>query len=375
MICLNCGKKIPAGNISCIYCHAQINMTKEINVDIDIVEDSELLAEYRNKNHPDANKTDNKKTKKGNIKLYAIVALAIILFIAAGAGYTYYINSSAHILKSADSCYEKEDYKNALILYEKVIKRDSQDNLYYRAQIGAGNCHRIDKEYDKSEECFLKALDTKGLPMKLYTQAYSGLLELYSETDRQQDIFDTKDIYAVNKKLLSIYDKFSIEIPEFSVKGGREYTEDILLSLYSKSDLDIYYTDNGESPADGHGRLYQDEIELTEGETKIRACCYKNGSFGAVAEETYLISYELPDYPIVSPMNGTFYEDTLIHISANSGGDIYYTWDGSVPTRESLKYTEPIPVPVGNNELSVVVIDKNGKAGEVLRCSYTYINQ
>lgn len=370
MICPNCGKRVPANNLSCIYCHTQISMTREINVDIDIIEDSELLAEFQNKNNTEKK---NIKPKKSDVKFYVILISAILILIIAVIGLAIYFNSSSYIFKSARAEYAKNNYKNALILYDKVIKRNSGDKLYYGAIIGAGNCYKKNKEYDKCENNFLTVLDTRELPEELYTQAYTGLLELYSETDRQQDIYDTKDVYAVTEKLLEIYNKFAIEVPEFSQDGGTEFTEDILLSLFSKNNLDIYYTDNGESPAAGHGKLYQSEIELTEGETKIRACCCKGGTFGPVVEKIYNINYELPDYPIVSPMNGIFYEDTFIRMSTNTGGDIYYTWDGSIPTKDSFKYTEPILVPYGNNELSVVVISKNGKAGEVLRCSYTYI--
>nr|MCR4673659.1 chitobiase/beta-hexosaminidase C-terminal domain-containing protein [Lachnospiraceae bacterium] len=52
---------------------------------------------------------------------------------------------------------------------------------------------------------------------------------------------------------------------------------------------------------------------------------------------------------------------------------IYYTWDGSMPTTNSYKYTEPILVPEGNNVLSVIVVDKHGMTSNVVKGNYIYL--
>ena len=56
-----------------------------------------------------------------------------------------------------------------------------------------------------------------------------------------------------------------------------------------------------------------------------------------------------------------------------AGAKMYYTWDDTVPTANSMEYTKPIPVPEGNNILSVVLIDRHGMVSDILKCNYKYL--
>ena len=75
----------------------------------------------------------------------------------------------------------------------------------------------------------------------------------------------------------------------------------------------------------------------------------------------------------MSPMQGEFHEPTYVTITAEEGSSVYYTWDGSVPTASSARYTDPLLIPRGNHVLSILVIDRHGLCSDILRCNYIYM--
>ena len=71
--------------------------------------------------------------------------------------------------------------------------------------------------------------------------------------------------------------------------------------------------------------------------------------------------------------HGDTAQETELYITAQENCSIYYTWDGSDPTENSEKYTEPILVPEGDWVLSVVAIsDKTGLRSEIYRSEFSY---
>lgn len=193
--------------------------------------------------------------------------------------------------------------------------------------------------------------------------------------------------------------------PTFSKAGG-EHTDDFELTLSAPDGADVYYekkeinsanaasgldlsvepnedtvlTDEGEAvdAADREslsGTLYKEPIPITEGKTIVRAqCVNEDGEKGPIIEKIYVVKYPLPDMPKAIPGSGTYHEETYVTISSNvAGGTIYYTWDGSNPTQNSMLYTEPVLIPEGNHVLSIIVINERGLVSDILRCNYVYL--
>ena len=66
----------------------------------------------------------------------------------------------------------------------------------------------------------------------------------------------------------------------------------------------------------------------------------------------------------------------MVTIRAEADCDIYYTWDGTDPTRLSARYTGPVGIPEGNNILSVLVVNRiNGLDSGVYRTNFIYYPQ
>ena len=163
-------------------------------------------------------------------------------------------------------------------------------------------------------------------------------------------------------------------VPLFSEDGGTFY-KDVDLEIIASDGANVYYTLDGTDPSSHNGILYESPITLTGGETTVRAACVnEDGRTGEIIEKVYTIAYEPPAMPTVSPESGTFHEETYVTVTSEEPQTtIYYTWDGTNPTTDSLSYTEPILIPEGNHVLALIVIDSHGMTSDILRCNYVYL--
>ena len=202
-------------------------------------------------------------------------------------------------------------------------------------------------------------------------EAFRCLLAICREQENYDAIEELQRM-AEGHDVQQLFDEYLVAGPGFSFDEGT-YDDDLQLELISGSGNAIYYTLDGSDPVRS-GQRYREPILLTDGETTVKAAARNSdGIYSRVVEKTYRISYEKPDYPAVSPMQGEFHEPTYVTITAEEGSSVYYTWDGSVPTASSARYTEPLLIPEGNHVLSILVIDRHGLCSDILRCNYIYM--
>ena len=119
-------------------------------------------------------------------------------------------------------------------------------------------------------------------------------------------------------------------------------------------------------------RLYQAAIDFymdTEQPEKI-AVLLQN-----CEDETVLnaVSDYISSAPQFSPKEGTYSEVQEITITSDTGGDIYYTLDGTDPTAETgTKYTEPVLLQnEGATEIRAVAMNSRGIPSVITSGRYT----
>ncbi len=137
-----------------------------------------------------------------------------------------------------------------------------------------------------------------------------------------------------------------------SVKPGT-YKEPFEVKLETETPgAVVKYTISGRTP-----RLYtayyrQDIPLLITEDTKVTAISYKDGMIdGPVRIFEYKIGEDGAEVekqvqaPVSSLKEGSYYgEQEVVLSTATVGADIYYTTDGSLPTKESLRYEAPIKI-------------------------------
>lgn len=139
--------------------------------------------------------------------------------------------------------------------------------------------------------------------------------------------------------------------PVFSIPGGvYDSPQRVRLSTTTEG-AEIYYTTDGSDPLTSQTRIrYFWRITVNQTMT-IKAVAVKEGMEPSnVVEQTYIIRVQPP---IANPPAGEWKKlpEQVELSSPTPGATIYYTLDGSTPTRNSLKYTGPIKLEKGKTNI------------------------
>ena len=382
MKCINCGAEIKSEYKVCPYCGSNLQIVPDYNVydedDINIIVENVRPVEKKpevTKEQREARALAQKKAeeaaKKRKMKItIAIVAICCMLLVIIGIVAKVSIdksnsNSFEYQMKQADSAMFKGNIDEAEEYYLKALALE-YENVDVRLELA--DLYLKKKDTDEAEK-YLKEVIARD---SLNYDAYRMLYDIYSDADDTEAILDLKEGVTDNK-ILSIFSNYSVDEAVLSTPGG-QYNDDVKLSISAKKGIEIYYTLDGSDPRE-NGIKYKSMIEIKGAGMHTVKVVTKNelGVYGDMVTETYVIKYDAPADPTVTPNGGTFDKQTYVYISVPSGCSAYYTWDRTDPTEESEKYVSPILIPEGKNMLSVIIIDdETGLSSGVYRGMFEY---
>ncbi len=307
-----------------------------------------------------------RRKKKKPIWILAMAALLILTMGAVILVQHTWNHSYDHQIKKAESYQSRKDYRNA----EKCLKRALElDSGSEEAKARLAEVYVQQEEYEKAKELLLELLEQEEENREIYEK----LIQVY-EVQKDYEAIEELGRDIADSEILELFDGYLAKPPVFEPEGGT-YQEEIEVELIGEEDCKIYYTLDGSDPKEG--KEYTGPILLEPGKNIwIRAVSRNQfGVFGEEKQERFTIRLRKPETPRVTPSGGSFYAPSTIAVTVPEGCRVYYTWDGTAPTRESKQYTEPIGMPEGNNVLSLILVDKYGMASDVLKCNYVYIPQ
>lgn len=122
---------------------------------------------------------------------------------------------------------------------------------------------------------------------------------------------------------------------------------------------------------------FPDDVTLYD---KIVECYEAEKDFSGINElirnaNDTTLALRYSDYVSISPTfsleSGSYIQPDPIKLSAPGEGIIYYTTDGSVPTKDSLSYMGPIPLEMGENIISAMYVNEKGIESDVVTNHYT----
>lgn len=387
MKCANCGAEIRVG---CVYCSA-CGKEAQIVSDYSLLEDDflrDLLKEKEQKikagesaskkegkaeisadKKPKTSVSSKKKRGKNTSLKWAVLAIIVLIILITGvilfANYKRN-NSYDYQIKQAKDYKEENDYRNA----EKYLKRALElDNTSIDARMLLAEVYHLQENPKDSENMLFEVikLDSKN------REAYQQLIQIYEEEKNYKSIQELS-FTVTDEDILTLFDKYLPKAPELAPDGGTFQTE-FMVEISGEEGCTIYYTIDGSDPKEGTEYTEPFLIEPAEElEIKIRAiACNEFGLYSEETERDFQIKLKKPDTPRVTPKGGSFYGEQTVSVYVPDGCKVYYTWDGTEPTENSARYTEPLLIPEGNNILSMVLVDKYGMKSDVLKCNYIYI--
>lgn len=382
MKCIYCGAELQEGSVYCLKCGKEVQIVQNIEA----LEEEYLTGileqgQHSKKSTPSGEAKRRKqeairreqlrRKRQKRMIIFSFVLAALLIFgIIIGLYAKHTIdeqnaNSFDYQVMKAEEAYANGDFKGAIVYYENALKLDST-SMDVRLTLAGIYFDR--KDYDSALLLYLEALKIDPLNKECYRK----LIEIYEYKNKTNEILELCS-NVTDPDILELFSDYIVNPPEFSSLGGT-YNEYMQISLTSDAGHLIYYTMDGTDPS-VYGRVYREPISLNSmGSYTIRAVCVNAKKlYSEVIKQEYVIDIPAPSMPVVLPNGGTFEEETLVAITIPENCTAYYTWDGTIPNTTSDKYTKEMPVPEGNNILSVMIVDdKTGKWSDIYRGRFVY---
>lgn len=348
------------------------NYSKLDYIDDDLEDEYVAIKKKRNKN----NKQPYTSDKKGlGGKKVVLIGLLTILLVALAVGITFLIKKSAmtkafdNYYKKGNQYYAQKEYKDARTQFYNASRNsftDGQKRLSYEM------VYKIDiilGGYDNEAMEFLEALIEID---ETNVEYYKDLIVLYQNNDMEAKIEGL--VKRAPSSIRGELESFDGTIPVANIEEGT-YDRPISVELSSAEGAVIYYTIDGTNPFDSDTKIeYSVPINLEKEEIyTIRAYAVdKNNNSSKEMTVKYILDFGKVNPPIVSQASGTYNEKTKIEVTADQDCTIYYTTDGTIPTKSSAKYKKPIEMPKGNSIYYFIAIDADGVESSVVTRVFDY---
>lgn len=296
--------------------------------------------------------------KQKKVKLIASIAAVSIVIVALISGIVIYavtsVSSSSYErqLEAGDESWKEGKYEDAITSFENAVEKAENAKQKIDAMSKLAALYAEYGDVNSAIFYFESAME-QG---KLSNQDVSTLVSLYEGKADINAIRRLAENYS-NSETESLFEKHLLNQPIFSYKSGT-YSELLTLEITAADNEQIFYTlDN--TDATPQSTPYTGPLQIGEGTTVVRAVALNQN--GLVSDEiitTYNVKLDAVPVPVITPDTGSYAEATKISIqNIPTNCTAYYTIDGTTPTKDSIPYTEPFDMLLGNNVIMAVCVN------------------
>lgn len=394
MKCVNCGAAIPEDKLYCEFCGREVQIVPDYNpldevlaaqvkgaisqtgtVEVDDPEyeksrknmtrahrETEQERQHREREQR-RRQMQKKKQRARKKRRRVLIFMSLFLIAVIILGVVLYQNSYTGQVNKGNKALQKSEYEAAEKHFSKAKAKRAEK---VEAYIGLSKVYMAQKDLDRAETVFLDAI----VKQKDNIIIYKALIQFYMDTDQKMKITELLH-NDVGDNVRNELSEYVSKEPEFSLPDDQNYEEVQELSIQGGGA--IYYTLDDTQPSPSSIR-YDEPIQIAEGTTIVRAINVNGKGIPSFeVKKSYTVELPIEDAPAVTPSTGQYDQDEMIVIKVPEGYTAYYTLNGSTPTKDSKKYTEPIPMPEGNTFFSAVLIDSKGRSSDVTKRNYELI--
>lgn len=394
MKCPNCGNEMEEGHLICEVCGNEIRIVPDFEPEIEnsitealstlaaLQEEEQADKEAETVQEPDKkqeeakaadkvkeyDRKEKKRIYERSRQLGVLIAVGIMLFIALffWLFYTYHVQTVSYQLDKAKEYAARGEYEEAISYLDNAYKKDdSQAQILFL---------KADYFYlmtdNESALQALKQIIDKGIySYEDVEEAYDKMIAIYTQEERYEDINELL-LSCKEDSIVNMFQSYMAKEPEFSYVEG-DYAEVIPLKLSSNTSGTIYYTTDGTVPNE-NSQVYTAPLFLENGDHTISALFINDyGIRSEVVSKSYHINLEVPNAPEVELYSGIYTQPMMISVNGQEGCSTFYTTDDSQPTKDSVPYSGPIPMPLGTTNFKFVNVSEDGVYSDVTMRTYT----
>lgn len=371
MKCQECGYELQEGKLYCEHCGKEVQIVPVFDSEIEnsIHETlSAVVEEFQGQEEAAAQHTGLfsifSKIRANRKLAYLISAVTLICMVSLLTFVIvliYRSHSYSFQMSRAAECAVKQDYPQAIYYANRALELDNED---IAVRLLLADYYEKSDEKDRAKVVLREVISMDASN----EEAYRKLIHLY-ETEQDYEAINRLLLASDSKEVVKTFQNYIAYPPEFDCAEGN-YNEVIALKLSAGSSGEIYYTVDGSKP-DVHGQLYTSPLILESGSYRIRAVFINEfGVSSEVAEKYYYIDVAIPQAPEITPASGNYDKPVMITVSVPPQCSVYYTIDGSLPTQDSILYSNPIAMPMGSSRYRFIAYSKDGIGGEVVTVNY-----
>ena len=244
---------------------------------------------------------------------------------------------------------------HADVVYGVVKVKGEDDNTGIRVVLDGA------EKYSTTTKDSTGYWEIEDVRLGIYTLTVSS--DGCSDFVRDVEISDSPR--EVNLKQFNL-EKVVVGEPSFSIPGGT-YDNDVTLSISSESGADVFYTLDGSEPTTSSSK-YSSPLAISK-KTIVKAIAAKGSQLSPVVEETFIMKV---GHVSASVSGGIYDEAKSVELSTPTvGATIYYTMDGSTPTKSSYRYSQAIRL-TDDTTLKAVALKDGYEASSALELKYTF---
>ncbi len=393
MKCPNCGNEMEEGHLICEVCGNEIRIVPDFEPEIEnsITEALSTLAALQDEEQADkkaetvqepdekqeeaeavdkekAYREEKKRIYERSRKLGVLIAVGIMLFIALifWMFYSYHVQTVSYQVDKAKEYAARGDYEEAISYLDNAYKKDDTQAriLFLKADY-----FYLMTDNESALQALKQVIDKGIYPYEDVEEAYDKMITIYTREERYEDINELL-LSCKEDSIVNMFQSYMAKEPEFSYVEG-DYAEVIPLKLSSNTSGTIYYTTDGTMPNES-SQVYTAPLFLENGDHTISALFINDyGIRSEVVSKSYHINLEVPNAPEVELYSGIYTQPMMISVNEQAGCSTYYTTDDSQPTKDSVPYSGPIPMPLGTTNFKFVNVSEDGVYSDVTIRTYT----